>query len=100
MRLGIVASAAVMLSAASAGSASADGYPPFYGYSPYFGGPATYFTHDPDVRSASILSDGLPGFGKRVYYRGGPFWHYRSVHPRRAYYPRHHRRRVVLTRKG
>ena len=83
------------------GAAKADGYPPFYGYSPYFGGPATYFTPTPDVHSASTLSDGLPGMGTRTYYRGGPFWHYRSVAVRRAYHPRHHyRRRTVLVRKG
>lgn len=97
MGLGVAAYCLGML---GLGTAHADGYPPFYGYSPYFGGPRTYFTPDDDVRSASTLSAGLPAFGTRTYYRGGPFWHYKAVGVRRAYHPHRYRRRVVLIRKG
>lgn len=95
--------AAVGTMVACGSLARADSYPPFYGYSPYFGGPTTYFTPDDDVHSASTLSEGLPGFGTRTYYRGGPFYRYRPNVVRRAYYPRHQRqqrRRSVLVRKG
>lgn len=95
--------AAFGMGMASGGLARADSYPPFYGYSPYFGGPTTYFTPDSDVHSASTLSEGLPGFGTRTYYRGGPFYRYRPNVVRRAVYPRHYRhqrRRSVLVRKG
>lgn len=71
---------------------------PYYGYSPYFGGPATYFDGD-DVRQATLRGEGLPGFGTRTYYRGGPFWGYKS-NARRLYAPRGQRRAVVLRRKG
>lgn len=100
VRLGV---AALFVAALGAGPAQADGYPPFFGYSPYFGGPTTYFTPEPDVISASTLSEGLPGFGTRTYYRGGPFYRFRPASVRRAYYPhqpRRHRRRAVLVRKG
>lgn len=99
MRAGLLAfTAALPLLAAATSGAQADGYPPYYGYSPYFGAPATYFDGD-DVQQATLRGDGLPGFGTRTYYRGGPFWAYKP-NTRRAYYPRAQRRKVVLHRKG
>lgn len=82
--------------------AFASGPVPFYGYSPYFGGPSPYYTYDDDVQASSTQSYGMPGFGTRVYARGGPFWH-KTAHPAtlRAVRERHdRRRRVVLRRRG
>ena len=71
---------------------------PFYGYSGYFGGPAPYYTLDTDVHQSSTRSEGLPGFGTRVYTEGGPFWHWRPFRTVRV--DRQRRRRVVLRRRG
>lgn len=85
---------------ASVPSARADGYPPFYGYSPYLGRPTVYFTPESDVQQATTSRDG--GFDVRTYYRGGPFWRYEPVGPRRGagrtIRPRRHI--AVLRRRG
>ena len=78
--------------------ASASGPVPYYGYSPYFGGPSPYYTYDEDVQVSSTQSYGMPGFGTRVYARGGPFWH-KTAHPATLHGVRD-RRRVALRRRG
>lgn len=100
MRYSLTTVAAAILTVAAAPAALADGRTPFYGYSTYFGGPAPYYTGDTDVHSASTQSVGLPGMGTRTYTEGGPFWHHRGDRSVRAYYPRNHRRRVALRRRG
>ncbi len=81
--------------------ASASGPIPFYGYSPYFGGPSPYYTYDEDVQVSSTQSYGMPGFGTRVYSRGGPFWT-KTMRPASldAVSERRARRRAVLRRRG
>ena len=96
--------AAVALALGASGSAQADGYLPFYGYSPYFGGPTTYFSQESDVQQVTKARDGDFGFGTRTYYRGGPFWAYRSSHAGRGHAAapreRRARRSAALRRKG
>jgi hypothetical protein len=99
MRFWVFTAAAALLGTAGAAPAQADYYPPFYGYSPYFGGPAPYFEGD-DVHSSAIISEGLPGMGTRTYYRGGPFFHYRTVRAVRPLPARKSRRVRALTTKG
>jgi hypothetical protein len=81
-----------------AGPARADGYQPFYGYSPYFGRPGTYFTPESDVQQVTTPQDASFGFGKRTYYRGGPFWTYHPAQTRSVRAVR--RSRTVLRTKG
>ena len=100
MRMKLAALATVAAGLVCSGPVWADGFPPFYGYSPYLGGPTAYFTPDEDVRVASIQGEGLPGMGTRTYYRGGPFFTYRSHRAQRAHTPRQSRRRAVLATKG
>ena len=100
MRTAQITLAVAALVMSGCGMAMADGYPPFYGYSGYFGGPRTYFTPENDVRSAATISEGLPGYGTRTYYRGGPFFYHRSFATHPGYYPRAKRRRVVLRARG
>lgn len=79
----------------AATAAQADGYPPFYGYSEYFGAPRTYFTPDDTIGETTTETNGQYGFGKRTYYRGGPFWEYGYNLRRPAYVSRARGRRVA-----
>lgn len=96
----LVALAAFAGTLAAAPSAHADGYPPFYGYSPYLGRPTVYFTPENDVQQATTQRDS--GFNVRTYYRGGPFWRFEGIGPRRgaARTTRSRRHLAVLRRRG
>lgn len=96
----LAAIAALAGTLALANPARADGYPPFYGYSPYLGRPTVYFTPESDVQQATTQHE--DGFGVRTYYRGGPFWRYDAVGPRRGARRtvRSRRHMAVLRRRG
>ncbi len=96
----LLALAALAGTFASAPSARADGYPPFYGYSPYLGRPTVYFTPESDVQQATTQRK--DGFDVRTYYRGGPFWRYEQIGPRRSASRalRSRRHMAVLRRRG
>ncbi len=96
----LVAIAALAGTVAVVSSARADGYPPFYGYSPYLGRPTVYFTPESDVQQATTQR--TDGFDVRTYYRGGPFWRYEQIGPRRGAgrTTRTRRRLAILRRRG
>lgn len=97
----IFAVAALGMGLLGADAVRADGAQPFYGYSGYFGGPAVYYTADPDVHQTTTPSEGYLGFGTVTYTTGGPFWGYKPVrnYPV-SYQRRRHREERVLRVRG